>query len=136
MTTFIFFLYWCLTQDDVFYFVRIRQAGISYDTVSFQKQLLSRTSMFWVFTKCCTHTPMLIQIGKFYRLLSWNLRTFITHRLLSFISDTFVFMITAKSVKHLKIYVEQNSLIICNCHHFCCSDICRISFMNDTKSCF
>jgi hypothetical protein len=42
----------------------------------------------------------------------------------------------AKSEKRLKICVEQSSMIICNCHIFCCSDVYGITFMSGRKPCF
>ena len=94
------------------------------------------TSMFWVFIKCCVQAPILIQIGKFCRPLSWKLLTFITYRFVFFIWEIFIFLIRAESEKRLKICVEKSSLIICNRHNFCCSDVYGIQFMADRKSCF
>ena len=53
-----------------------------------------------------------------------------------FIWDIFIFLMRAKSEKLLKICMEQSSMIICNCHLFCSSDVYGVTFMTDHKSCF
>lgn len=78
-------------------FASVRLAFPIYSWVSVSGIIKDFYDFF--FTKCCIHTPMLIQIGKFYRILSWKLLTCITYRLYFFIWDIFIFLMRPKSEK-------------------------------------